>query len=139
MAQHIFALTNQNATGTSLGPGICGAMTARWIRESLRFGRDLLTADQLGSMHNVGVAQSAYEIGHNKLAPNALLDSYNLRVTQTLSGAGVGDVGIVTAVLTLTGYVHLFWWPGVGFGHFVGFRIANPHYAFFDPNYGLYK
>lgn len=139
MAERIFQLTRQNATGTSLGPGICGAMTARWIRESLRFGRDLLSADQLGSLHNIAVAQSAYEIGHNKSGTSALLDSYNLNVTRMLNGSGIGSIGIVNQVLSLHGYVHFFWWPGAGFGHFIGFRIAPPNYMFFDPNVGLYK
>lgn len=139
MAECIFPLPYQNSTGTSRGAGICAAMTARWIQQSLRFGRDILSAHQLGSLHNIAVAQSAYEIGHIKLDIPELLDTYSLSVAQTIDGAGTGSIGMVSRVCAMNGYIHFVWWPAAGGGHAIGFRVAAPTFMFFDPNFGLFR
>ncbi|MCW7556081.1 hypothetical protein NX722_26320 [Endozoicomonas gorgoniicola] len=145
---------DQQVTASFSRVGCCSSMVAVWIKKSIATdGRGLSSATELGTVHLMGVVQSAYV---NKTLFNSkkqdygsgliyLLQSQNLITQERMIGHGHFNPEIVVNwVLSKPGHYILLFFNEKGShsvynGHAIGFRHEGNHMEMFEPNRGLFS
>lgn len=139
---HVSITTNASGTPDKKW-GICGSMSTRWIKESLKKGSALAKAEDIGTPNNIAITQGAWVINAPKDAASMgkwLLDTFNLKGGTIKVGKIASWRTIGEEAARMPGYL-LYTIKGKPGGHAMGFFIgaaSAPSY-YFDPNAGLYR
>jgi len=125
--------------------GMCMTLICKWVKASIENAGAVTAEAQFGSLHDAGIAHSAYRRNNADLP-----GLFGLTEDDEMAGAAkapldLDDVASVTEWVGLPGeqvYLVLQLMPPDRFGttgHVVGFKTGPSGWAYFDPNYGLYR
>lgn len=125
--------------------GVCGGLTALWIRRCYEQGGDLDSLSSIGTHMQIELAQAAYEHGTS----SSLDDEGSLLKPQGLRVISKGEIEhdqkrwhwLLTNMVANPG-MYICKMSGDDGAHFVGFKTGGPNlsgYWCLDANEGLYK